>query len=766
MSWSASQMSAMVLAVLIVQTHGWNEESKCTAPTSQLSQQHDRVLHLDCGDDFIFIAWSHYGHKNHTDNKSCHFAPNDCTVSVEYVSNECNGLSSCKVSLDAQYLHSCKAYSDYLFIVYKCVQSANSFSICDTIDTTLSSELYLKSPNYPYEYLNNLDCNCSLTSQSSFIQIELLEFDLESLSSSINHASSSQKLRPFAASNASCSRDHLTIDSATQLCGTLKPFTTLSGRSLPGPVTLRLKSDDALTRRGIWIKINTRAEITKCPDNFLRINDVCVKIFPQMLTWYEANTYCSNLGYSLAVIDSFETDKQVDRALFGADEWLDASLMDYGPALQFGRHEKWWPWLVTDTSDHSYGSCVGKKKDFFFLQDCYKRMPFACQHKPSVVRRQSSNIRLKCGKFSSGDKNDYVLQSLVTSSASTNTQSTGVLHFANRPNRTLKLSTKSIRPIVLHSNVEDNFKTDQQQVNLLTGATSTSNSLLASLILAFLFLLILINAFVVLFILRKRSVLIKEDRNVQIEKESKLNHDTMNSNNSSQNVDYSNQDFMEFNTTSATVSNTASSHLSYNCLANLNLNLTKQNEPCSSVYNILSNFNQMTKPNGSFVKTWNPQRQSLFINYDGTLAPSNLQIPCNQSIVALPGLNRFTTLNPNLVTNFNNDNLGHVYETISESSANRNCVNNLNNEYGEYDQEFGFNNTKEFLLTTHRSAFSKYRPFQQFTKHEDPVVFDVNRHDSKFENSNQLNSINFNLKTLADRTDLKPNQCHSIGAIV
>lgn len=238
----------------------------------------------------------------------------------------------------------------------------------------------------------------------------------------------------------------------------------------------------------------------------------------------------------------------------------------------------------------------------------------------------------------------------------------------------------------------------------------------------------------------------------------------MNSNNSSQNVDYSNQDFMDFNTTSATVSNTASSHLSYNCLANLNLNLIKQNEPCSSVYNILSNFNQVPKPNSSFVKTWNPQRQSLFINRDGSMLPSNLlnSLQCNQSSAAIPGLNRFTTLNPNIVKSLHNENLGHVYETISESSANKNCIINQN-EYGEYDQEFG-HNTNEFLLNTHRSAFSKYRPFQQFAKHDDSVVFDVNKCAKKFDNFNHLNTLN--QKTLNNRTDLKPNQCHSIGAIV
>lgn len=534
MSWSVNQISLVTLLFLIGKIYSWNEVSKCTSPS--IDSYQDRVLNLDCGNDFIFIAWSHYGHKNDTVNKSCYLATSDCTVNVEYVSNECNGLSSCKVSLDSQYLHSCKAYSDYLFIVYKCIKSENSYNICDNIDTSISSEFYLKSPNYPYEYLNNLDCNCSLKSieKSTQIEIELLEFDLESLTSSISYlTSSSQVFRPLLAhnlpieSNSSCLRDKLTINSDTQLCGTLKPFTTLSANSPSDVTKFRLKSDDALTRRGIWIKVNTQNEIINCPASFIRINNVCIKIYTQMLTWYEANSFCSNLGYSLAVIDSFEMDKQIDRALFNSNEWLDLLVLDKDSGgkhlntfwlgmrqlnetnwfdfdnkpLYFDKNEKnWWPGLATDISTISYGSCIAKKKDFFYLQDCYKRMPFACQYKPKAIQPSTSRIRLKCGKFNT---QDYGIQNLVTSSVSTKQQSTEKLHYLNRPNRTHKPASIFNKPIVLHSNIEDNFRTDQQQVNLLPAHNnSTNNSLLASLILAFLFLLILINAFVVLFILR------------------------------------------------------------------------------------------------------------------------------------------------------------------------------------------------------------------------------------------------------------------------
>ena len=533
MSWFVKQLSVSMLLVLIGQVFSWNEVSKCTSSGIESSQH--RVLNLDCGNDFIYIAWSHYGHKNNTANKSCYFTPNDCTVNVEYVSNECNGLSSCKVSLDSQYLHSCKSYSNYLFIVYKCIESKQTYDICDHIDTSLSSEVYLKSPNYPYEYLNNLDCNCSLklNDKTAQIQIELLEFDLESLSSSINYlTSSSQILRPFLyknfalTSNSSCSRDHLTINAETRLCGTLKPFTTLSTSKPFDLTTFRLKSDDALTRRGIWIKINTQNSFVKCPINFIRVNNVCVKIFTQMVTWYEANSYCSNLGYSLAVIDSFQMEKQINQAFFNSDEYLDPLVLDDDSAgknyanfwlgmrqlnetnwfdfenkpLAFDSNEKnWWPWLVTDTSTFSHGSCIGKKKDFFFIQDCYKRMPFACQYKPRVIKEHQVNSQLKCGKLNTELKKDYGIKNLVISSTSSSKNSTSKLNHGS-----VKLSEPLNKPVVLHSNSEDNsnLKGQQHQINLLPVHTASDNSLLASLILAFLFLLILINTFVVLFILK------------------------------------------------------------------------------------------------------------------------------------------------------------------------------------------------------------------------------------------------------------------------
>ena len=61
----------------------------------------------------------------------------------------------------------------------------------------------------------------------------------------------------------------------------------------------------------------------------------------------------------------------------------------------------WWPWLIVDSKTYSQGSCVGKKRDWFFMDDCYKRMSFACQTSPIISANKGSlktDIQFKCGQ--------------------------------------------------------------------------------------------------------------------------------------------------------------------------------------------------------------------------------------------------------------------------------------------------------------------------------------------------------------------------------
>ena len=232
------------------------------------------------------------------------------------MANECNGLNSCHISLDSQYLHSCKSYSDYLFIIYDCIEgklfllfyrisplklnyleqfifkAKSTVNICDnTVDITKEGNIsenviYVQTPNYPNEYLRNSDCNCSMrTNRDSKIKIELLEFDMESSSSEENfvdlltvnskklNTGSKSKLQKKQAITLSpteniqqCLRDYFQINTYNPLCGTLKQFSSLinvkdydaeqeNNRDVGRITNFRFFSDDALTRRGFWLKI-------------------------------------------------------------------------------------------------------------------------------------------------------------------------------------------------------------------------------------------------------------------------------------------------------------------------------------------------------------------------------------------------------------------------------------------------------------------------------------------------------------------------------
>lgn len=166
---------------------------------------------------------------------------------------------------------------------------------------------------------------------------------------------------------------------------------------------------------------------TRCADDFILVDNVCVRVYAEPLTWYEAQSYCAKLGHSLALFDHFELDKQLNRALFNATDgtvrvggnstsnskmskfWLGLKHLnattwfdERNEPLPFRADERnWWPWLVVDSSTYNRGSCVGKRNEAFFLEDCYERMPFACQHMPRPVDDKAAQtppqIHIKCG---------------------------------------------------------------------------------------------------------------------------------------------------------------------------------------------------------------------------------------------------------------------------------------------------------------------------------------------------------------------------------
>ena len=148
----------------------------------------NKQMRLKCANqnDFLFIGLTQYGvHSLSTTTttslSTCEINQNDCLVTVDYLSNECNGLNTCDIQLDAQFLHTCKNHSNYLSVAYECVPGAKRVDICSNQETFLidpSTSLhdneksalesrfgsfYLSSPNYPNEYGNGLNnCTCKL----------------------------------------------------------------------------------------------------------------------------------------------------------------------------------------------------------------------------------------------------------------------------------------------------------------------------------------------------------------------------------------------------------------------------------------------------------------------------------------------------------------------------------------------------------------------------------------------------------------------------
>lgn len=203
-----------------------------------------------------------------------------------------------------------------------------------------------------------MNCQLELRSHANTsLQIELLEFDLEapddvaagvnddpsglvqaasSVEASIRALNSNRSSVLLASSTSSCQRDYLSIGAEQiRLCGTQSPFTTIL--NVPGSAVddsirrtvFKFVSDDALTRRGFWLKLratssssswsNTEWSRLSCPDSsFVLVDRVCVRVYEQELSWYDAHTFCSKSGYSLALIDSFELDKQLNRIVFDA----------------------------------------------------------------------------------------------------------------------------------------------------------------------------------------------------------------------------------------------------------------------------------------------------------------------------------------------------------------------------------------------------------------------------------------------------------------
>jgi hypothetical protein len=110
---------------------------------------------------------------------------------------------------------------------------------------------------------------------------------------------------------------------------------------------------------------------------------------------------------------------------------------------------------------------VAKRENQLFLEDCYKRMAFACQYKPHVPSRpKESHLHLKCGKnenyfqeVASFVNDDHAKSALSTDSHILNKSK-------NNSTESIKKPIRKMDPIKIDSSLSSQTNTAKNGVNL------------------------------------------------------------------------------------------------------------------------------------------------------------------------------------------------------------------------------------------------------------------------------------------------------------
>jgi hypothetical protein len=128
---------------------------------------------------------------------------------------------------------------------YLCLPG-ESLSVCDNrLILTTAHRLLIRSPNYPNEYENSLNCSCEIDTKQA--QIKFLDFYLEERDE--------MNL---------CSRDYLQIGNQSYCDSTVDQTMDLNSS-----IQLIFKTNDVITRKGFWLMINSDQSIqVSCRNSF------------------------------------------------------------------------------------------------------------------------------------------------------------------------------------------------------------------------------------------------------------------------------------------------------------------------------------------------------------------------------------------------------------------------------------------------------------------------------------------------------------------
>jgi hypothetical protein len=124
---------------------------------------------------------------------------------------------------------------------YLCLQG-ESLSVCDnrlilTSEIDLKHRLLIRSPNYPNEYENSLNCSCKIDTKKS--DIKFLDFYLEERDE--------MNL---------CTQDYLQIENQSYCNSTIDQTINLNSS-----IHLTFKTNDIIAKRGFWLMINSDQSI-------------------------------------------------------------------------------------------------------------------------------------------------------------------------------------------------------------------------------------------------------------------------------------------------------------------------------------------------------------------------------------------------------------------------------------------------------------------------------------------------------------------------
>ena len=466
----------LILAIQLHVTLSWKYQTKCTRHMSafnhnteaseynsiiedferDLFYENDQgpranKLRLKCANvnDFLFIGQTKYGVSSMpTLADECTASANDCLVTVDYIANQCNGLNSCDIVLDAQFLHSCKNNSDYISIAYECIPGSQKIDICSNDETFIidssfakhknSNSLskfgsfYLTSPDYPIEYKNDVNnCSCKLEYVKIDSNYESSNIDTET---QMNLVFNSYEFDLEESFSEVCQKDYFRIKSDksdVSMCGQHKRFkeTYSTGSKL----SLEFKSDDVITRRGFLIKVSTQSE-TYCPFGSVRFSSTkCIKLFGNneqnsyRLDWFEASKSCESLNGRLASIRDFVDDLKLESFLVeGIKYWS----RKYNESKCYTKTANGW----------SEGSCM-QKNAFICEFD-----PVNTKQREKLIAGLSDNsgnrlIRVACGASSTIFSSSF--KSVSSSSTKKSLNSNSITNTQKPSTQTIRTTNKS-----------------------------------------------------------------------------------------------------------------------------------------------------------------------------------------------------------------------------------------------------------------------------------------------------------------------------------